>query len=106
MNAFEEQFEAKAAPYRVLAIDDSPESLDLVRGALSPGFHVKAATDGQRGLQLARRHHPDLIVLDVLMPDMDGHEVCRRLRADPATCDIPVIFVTGLTSEGDELRGF
>ena len=106
MNAFEEQFEAKAAPYRVLAIDDSPESLDLVRGALSPGFHVQAATDGQRGLQLARRHHPDLIVLDVLMPDMDGHEVCRRLRADPATCDIPVIFVTGLTSEGDELRGF
>lgn len=92
--------------YRVLAIDDSAEVITAIRTTLSDGFQVLAAVDGAKGLQIAATRQPDLVLLDVLMPDIDGYEVCRRLKADPATCDIPVIFVTGLDSHGDELRGF
>lgn len=91
---------------RILAIDDAPEVLDQIRYALGGEFDILATRDGVRGADIAKRLQPELVLLDVMMPDIDGFEVCRRLKADPATCDIPVIFFTGLGSEGDELRGF
>ncbi len=86
----------------ILAVDDAPENLDVVKGLLSPHYTVKAAVNGQMALKIAEKQSPDLILLDIRMPGMDGYEVCRRLKADEATAGIPVIFLTGeadVTSE-------
>lgn len=82
----------------ILAVDDAPENLDVVKGLLSPHYTVKAAVNGQMALKIAEKQSPDLILLDIRMPGMDGYEVCRRLKADDATAGIPVIF---LTAESD-----
>jgi putative two-component system response regulator len=79
----------------ILAVDDAPENLDVVKGLLSPQYTVKAAVNGQMALKIAEKQPPDLILLDIRMPGMDGYEVCRRLKADESTADIPVIFLTG-----------
>ncbi len=84
--------------YVVLAIDDAPENLDVVKSLLSPHYTVKAAVNGQMALKIVEKQLPDLILLDIRMPGMDGFEVCRKLKADEATAGIPVIFLTG---EGD-----
>jgi putative two-component system response regulator len=89
----------------VLIIDDAPESIDVLRGVLGSDYQVRAAIRGAVGLELAQASPPDLILLDVMMPEMDGHEVCRRLKANPATAKIPVIFVTTLSDAGSEARG-
>jgi putative two-component system response regulator len=91
----------------ILAVDDTPEVLNLMSDILRPRYRVKAATNGQRALEIAgRKPQPDLILLDVMMPELDGHEVCRRLKADPATREIPVIFITALGQALHERRGF
>ena len=90
----------------ILAVDDTPENLDVLRGILVPDHLVKAATNGKTALKIAENQPPDLILLDVMMPEMDGYEVCRRLKADPVTAKIPVIFVTAMTDVQDEQRGF
>jgi CheY-like chemotaxis protein len=79
----------------ILAVDDAPENLDVVKGLLSPHYTVKAAVNGQMALKIAEKQSPDLILLDIRMPGMDGYEVCRQLKADEATAGIPVIFLTG-----------
>ncbi|GAB6041860.1 response regulator [Endothiovibrio diazotrophicus] len=80
----------------VLVVDDTPANIDLIKGILQGRYKVKAATSGEKALTVAARAPgPDLILLDVMMPEMDGYEVCRRLKADPATAAIPVLFVTG-----------
>jgi putative two-component system response regulator len=79
----------------ILAVDDAPENLDIVRNLLAPQYTVKAATNGPVALKIASKQPPDLILLDVQMPGMNGYEVCRQLKADPATAAIPVIFLTG-----------
>ena len=79
----------------ILAIDDAPENLDIVRNLLASRYTVKAAVNGPMALKIAEKQPPDLILLDIQMPGMDGYEVCRRLKADPATSAIPVIFLTG-----------
>ena len=90
----------------ILIVDDTPENLAVLNGLLSPLHRVRAVNSGQRALQAAAsRPRPDLILLDVMMPEMDGYEVIRRLRADVATADIPVIFVTALDSSDDEEHG-
>lgn len=89
----------------VLIVDDAPESIDVLRGVLGGEYQVKAAIHGALGLELARAAPPDLILLDVMMPEMDGFEVCARLKADPLTATIPVIFVTTLADAGSEGRG-
>ncbi len=90
----------------ILAVDDTPENLDLLRETFSEEFRVKVATDGERALALAQSGDaPDIILLDVMMPGMDGFEVCRKLKADPRTARIPVIFITALASEREELLG-
>ena len=88
----------------VLAVDDTPENLDVVKGLLSGQFIVKAAINGMVALKIAEKKPPDIILLDIRMPGMDGFEVCHRLKDNPATAGIPVIFLTGesdATSEAD-----
>ncbi len=90
----------------VLIVDDDTGSLAVLGSLLDPHFDVLAAPSGERALQIAAgAPKPDLILLDVLMPDMDGYDALARLRGNPATSDIPVIFVTGLDSSEDEEKG-
>jgi len=90
----------------VLAVDDTPENLDVVKGLLSSQYVVKAAVNGMMALKIAEKKPPDLILLDIRMPGMDGYEVCRKLKANETTAAIPVIFLTGesgAASEADAL---
>ena len=91
----------------VLIIDDSPEILTLMTSVLRGACNSKVANNGERGIRVASTHPlPDLVLLDIEMPDMDGYEVCRRLKADPLTSGIPVIFLTAKTGVEDEQKGF
>lgn len=91
----------------VLVVDDTPENLQLMNGLLRGHYKVRLANSGALALELAlQAPQPDLILLDIMMPDLDGYEVCIRLKADPATQDIPVIFLTALSQEIDQKRGF
>ncbi len=90
----------------LLIVDDEPVNLSVLRRILSPEHELVFARSGLDCLAAARKHHPALILLDVQMPDLDGHAVCRRLKADPQTADIPVIFVSALSETGDEAAGF
>ena len=90
----------------ILVVDDTPENIDLLRGMLSPEYKVKAATNGKKALQIAANEpQPDLILLDIMMPEMDGYEVCRQLKQDAHTAHIPVIFITAKTATEDEQYG-
>ncbi|MBF0158573.1 MAG: two-component system response regulator [Magnetococcales bacterium] len=91
--------------YRILIVDDVPGNLEALAVVLSPDYELSIATNGLDALQLAHEALPDLILLDVVMPDMDGYAVCRHLKADPATRDIPVIFLTARSEEEDEQQG-
>ena len=71
--------------FTVLAVDDTPENLDVVKGILTPEFIVKVAINGKMALKIAQKQPPDLILLDIMMPEMDGYEVCRRLKSNPKT---------------------
>jgi len=91
----------------VLIVDDTPTNIAVISGVLRNLFRTKIATNGEKALVLASSEDkPDLILLDVMMPGMDGYEVCRRLKANPVTSDIPVIFLTGKTNVVDEETGF
>jgi putative two-component system response regulator len=98
---------APAAPRPVvLLVDDTPENLSVLGELLQPFYRVRVANSGSRALSVvASEPRPDLILLDVMMQDMDGYEVIQRLRADTATRDIPVIFVTALDATEDERKG-
>jgi len=89
----------------VLAIDDVPANLKLLGEILQQEYRFLVATSGAAGLEIATSKQPDLILLDVMMPEMDGYEVCNRLKANPLTQSIPVIFITALKEETDETRG-
>jgi DNA-binding NtrC family response regulator len=92
---------------KVLVVDDVPANLNILRDALEKeAYRIFAATSGQGALRLAAANQPDLILLDVVMPEMDGYEVCRRLKADEATREIPVIFITARDDKESLLRGF
>ncbi len=91
----------------VLVVDDTPENLELMSELLLPTYRVKVASSGLKALRIAiSSPPPDLILLDIMMPLMDGYEVCRRLKADAQTRDIPVIFLTAKTELADEQHGF
>ncbi|MBP6395657.1 MAG: two-component system response regulator [Giesbergeria sp.] len=91
---------------RLLLVDDEPTNLQLLRQVLQADYRLLFATDGARALQLAKEQRPDLILLDIMMPGMDGYAVCQALKRQPLTAHIPVIFVTALTDTQDETRGF
>ena len=91
----------------VLVVDDAPANIQVVNSILKDTYKVRIATNGAKALELVNgTPAPDLILLDVMMPEMDGYEVCTRLKAAPETRDIPVIFLTGQTEIEDETRGF
>ena len=90
----------------VLVVDDTPENLTVLGELLQPRYRVRVANSGQRALQVvASTPRPDLILLDVMMPEMDGYAVITELRSNPGTRDIPVIFVTAMDADEDEERG-
>ena len=91
----------------VLIVDDTPTNVAVVSGLLKDSYRTKVATNGEKALAIATAaEKPDLILLDVMMPGMDGYEVCRRLKDIPVTRDIPIIFLTAKTEEVDEEKGF
>jgi DNA-binding response OmpR family regulator len=91
---------------RVLCIEDDPEMIDLIKLILErKGFEVLEAVGGKEGLEVSRREMPDLILLDLMMPEVDGWEVFRRMRADEQLKDIPVIVVTAKAQSIDKVLG-
>ena len=91
----------------VLIVDDAPANLQIVRSILKDDFKIRVATSGAKALDLVKaKPQPDLILLDVMMPEMDGYEVCGILKTTPGVKDIPVIFLTGKTEADDETKGF
>ena len=91
----------------ILIVDDTPTNIQLLNSMLREQYKVKAATNGEKALKIARTEpQPDIILLDIMMPEMDGYEVCRRLKSSPLTAKIPVIFITAKTAVEDEQQGF
>ena len=91
---------------KILIVDDVPANLKVLRGVLEPeGFRILFAPCGEVALKIARSETPDLILLDVMMPEMDGYEVCRQLKANPVTAEIPVIFITAKDEAEDIVKG-
>lgn len=91
----------------ILVVDDTPDNITLLCSLLGEDYRNKVATNGPKALKITSSDpKPDLILLDIMMPEMDGYEVCRQLKADPNTRDIPIIFLTAKTQEGDETKGF
>lgn len=91
---------------RILIVDDVPDNIRVLsRMLVDDGHEISAATNGRQALKLAAACAPDLVLLDVMMPDMDGYQVCAALKADPLLRAIPVIFITALADVEDETRG-
>ena len=91
---------------KVLAIDDDPTNLTLLQGLLRKMDLIPLlGMMPEKGIDLAQREQPDIILLDIMMPDIDGYEVCRRLKADPQTAVIPVLFQTAKCRSDDIIRG-
>lgn len=92
---------------RILAVDDTPASLKLLSDILNEeGYEVRAAINGELALRAATNNPPELVLLDIRMPGMDGFEVCRQLKAHPKTCGVPVIFVSAISETGEKVQGF
>jgi putative two-component system response regulator len=90
----------------ILVVDDTPENIDVLRGILKDDYKIKVALNGEKALQIVVTSPPDLILLDIMMPGMDGYEVCRRLKESAYTRKIPIIFVTAKGEIEDETQGF
>ena len=95
--------EAPLPPSKVLIVDDNAQNLELLEAYMDEleGVTTLCAVDGEKALDLVVRESPDLILLDIMMPRMSGYEVCKRLKSDPGTKDIPIIMVTALVEMGD-----
>ncbi|MFP5260217.1 MAG: diguanylate cyclase [Acidobacteriota bacterium] len=97
--------EMQLAPATVLVVDDAPSNLAILTETLRSEYDVRIASSGPQALRLVDENPPDLILLDIVMPKMDGFEVCRRLKARAVTCNIPVIFLTSKGEVSDETQG-
>ena len=95
-----------AAMPSILVVDDSPKNVDLLVNTLKHDYRLEIARNGPQALDYAKKYDPDLILLDIMMPEMDGFEVCARLKAAPETKDIPVVFLTAMSDTDDKTRGF
>jgi CheY-like chemotaxis protein len=89
----------------ILIVDDDVANIEVLNAVLEDDYEVCFATSGEDAIKIALELLPDLILLDVLMPGIDGYEVCRRLKADNLVADVPIIFVTGLDDQEAEIRG-
>lgn len=97
----------KERDYRILIVDDAPENIKVLNEALKTDYKISFATNGKEALRIAANEaSTDLILLDIVMPGIDGYEVCKRLKADERTSNIPIIFITAKNEEEDETRGF
>src|SRR5438309_412706 len=91
---------------RILVVDDQRPNVEMMAGVLKArGYTVFTAYDGQQALEQVRDVHPDLVVSDILMPNMDGYDLCRRLRGAPATALLPIVLVTSLDAQGERIKG-
>jgi signal transduction histidine kinase len=90
---------------RVLVVDDLAANIDILMDVLDEDYEVIVAMDGESALQAVAERTPDIILLDIMMPGIDGHEVCRLLKSEPATAEIPILFLTALQEERDEEKG-
>ena len=91
---------------KILIVDDSPDNIKLLNALLQDTYQISGTTSGMEALELAQSDpHPDLILLDVMMPEMDGYEVCKRLKANPQTKRIPILFITAMSDAEDEALG-
>jgi len=97
--------ETKKQP-RILVVDDAPENLMVIESVLSKDYSLKLINDSKEALDYAIANPPDLILLDVMMPNIDGFELCRRLKAKPKLTNVPVIFITSQTDVENEELGF
>ncbi len=92
---------------KILLVDDTPENLALLMETLEPaGYQIFVATSGEKALEIAPKIEPDLILLDIMMPGLDGYETCERLKKDPSLKDIPIIFLSALNSPEDKIKAF
>jgi putative two-component system response regulator len=91
---------------RILIVDDEPINIQILTGILEAEYDLNAATGGEIALKIAKTVHPDLILLDMIMPGMDGIALCHALKQEESTREIPIIFVTGLKDPENEKRGF
>lgn len=91
---------------KILVVDDEPNNLQVLRQILKGHYQLMFAPNGEKALEATTKHHPDLILLDIMMPGMSGYEVCEQLKANPDTGKIPVIFVSAMGETEDEARGF
>ncbi|MDP8965322.1 MAG: response regulator, partial [Cyanobacteriota bacterium] len=99
--------QSKAVKGNILIVDDTPENLRLLSNALRErGYKVRSVINGAMALMGAKAAPPDLILLDINMPDMNGYEVCQAFQADEKTCEIPVIFISALDEVLDKVKGF
>ncbi|WP_286263789.1 response regulator [Thalassotalea atypica] len=89
----------------ILVVDDTLENIEVAKGVLSQEYLVQAALNGEIALKIVEKRKPDLVLLDIMMPEMDGYEVCKKLKANEATKDIPIIFLTAKVQEEDETKG-
>ena len=90
---------------RILIVDDEPANLKVMREVLGNQYRMSFAKSGAAAIALLEKELPKLILLDIMMPDMNGFEVCQIVKANPATSHIPIIFVTALSDESDEFKG-
>ena len=91
---------------RVLVVDDEPDAVELIEYNLNgAGYQVFTAANGTKALEMARRHQPDVIVLDLMLPEVDGIEVCKTLRRNPETTEIPILMLTAKADEIDQVIG-
>ncbi|MBU2511185.1 bacteriohemerythrin [bacterium] len=90
----------------ILAVDDTPENIDVLVGILKEKYKVKAAPNGEKALKAVEKSPPDLILMDIMMPVMDGYETCKKLKENPKTREIPIIFLTAKTETEDIVKGF
>lgn len=91
---------------RILIVDDEPINIDILNSLLRTDHKIMVATDGEQAIEAATQGQPDLILLDILLPGLDGHQVCRKLKSDPATRAIPIIFITVMGDAENETMGF
>jgi putative two-component system response regulator len=96
---------SKGQKQTILAVDDTLSNIDVVKGVLSQDYVVQAALNGKMAISIIEKKKPDLILLDIMMPEMDGYEVCQRLKSQAATKDIPIIFLTAKSQVEDETKG-
>jgi len=92
---------------RILVVEDTPANIQLLTSILKEqGYQISVATNGKQALQVIAKVRPDLVLMDVMMPEMDGYEACRQLKASPLWCDLPIIFLTAKSETADIVRGF